>query len=585
MKPRLVLWGNNAQDARVLIALELRPEDNKVNIYTFSEDVVTEEFHRKMMDEWRDGRTVDFPEGYTVIDRELSVTESLLPEDLKVERGDVVQRAQTEWHFLVLSTKLNESYHAELGALQERVDVLEDYDNSLWDELKGFWDKVQSQVRERNLLRTHSDNLRDAINSLFEKLKKLRSRLDEEFDKVSKDNYDNFITAIAVVEKKIADGARLAPIFDELKEMQRKFRDTKLSREHRAKVWERLDGAFKAVKEKRFGPETNDDKSPLDRLQRRYDGLLGAIDKMQRSIQRDQDDLEFQNRKIERTDGQLEAQIRQAKIKMIEERVHSKVEKMTEMTTTRADLEQRIEQQRRRQGDRDKMEEAKRAAQDKIVKNMKAREESVDPDKVTRAVNTVQGEKPEKPAPSFLETMSEKIKGALEDAVDTAKSVGAAAREKLKDVAEDAIDTAKAVGIVAREKLGDFAEDAMDTAKDAGTAAKERLGNIAEDAVDTARNIADVAGEKIGAVVEQAKETVGDYFDRKDEAETEVPTATTTEEVQSPAIESETDAPLPTPMNSVELETPVIEPTIDTTVSTAVNGDDEDDEATKKEPS
>lgn len=574
MKPRLVLWGNNAQDARVLIALELRPEDNKVNIYTFSEDVVTEEFHQKMMDEWRDGRTVDFPEGYTVIDRELSVTESLLPEDLKVERGDVVQRAQAEWHFLVLSTKLNESYHEELGALKERVEVLEDYDNSLWDELKGFWDKVQSQVRERNLLRTHSDNLRDTINSLFEKLKKLRSRLDEEFDKFSKDNYDNFINAIAVVEKKIADGARLAPIFDELKEMQRRFRDTKLSREHRAKVWERLDGAFKAVKEKRFGPETNDDKSPLDRLQRRYDGLLGAIDKMQRSIQRDQDDLEFQNRKIERTDGQLEAQIRQAKIKMIEERVHSKVEKMTEMTTTRADLEQRIEQQRRRQGDRDKMEEAKRAAQDKIVQNMKAREESVDPDKVTRAVNTVQGEKPEKPAPSFLETMSEKIKGALEDAVDTAKTVGAAARERIEEVAEDAIDTAKAVGIVAREKLGDFAEDAMDTAKDAGTAAKERLGNTAKDAVDTARNIADVAGEKIGAIVEQAKETVGDYFERKDEA----PTATVAEEVQSPAIESETDAPLPTPMNRVESETPVIEPTIDTAVN-------EDDEVTKKEPS
>lgn len=439
MKPRLVLWGNDAQNERVLIALELRPEDNKVNVFTFPENVVTEEFHQKMMDEWRDGKPLDFPEGYTTTERELTVTESLLPEELKVERGDVVQRAQTEWHFMVLSTKLNESYHSELDSLKERVGKLEDYDNDLWNELKNFWDKVQSQVRERNLLKSHSDNLRDSINHLFDHMKKLRSRLDEEFDKVSKDNYDKFIEAIGAIERKISDGLRLAPIFDELKEMQRNFRDSKLSREHRSKVWEKLDAAFKAVKEKRFGPETGDDKSPLDRLQRRYDGLVSAIDKMQRSIQRDQDDLEFQNRKIERTDGQLEAQIRQAKIKMIEERVRSKEEKLNEMVGTRTELEQRMEQQRRKQSERDRVEEAKKAAQEKIAQEMKNREESVDTEKVAKAVEAIQGEhsepKPEKEQ-SLLEKIGEKLEDIVEDSVDTVRAVAEVVGEKIEDVVD-----------------------------------------------------------------------------------------------------------------------------------------------------
>lgn len=492
MKPRLVLWGNNAQNDRVLIALELRPEDNKVNIYTFPENVVTEEFHQKMMDEWRDGKPLDLPEGYAMMERELSVTDSLLPEELKVERGDVVQRAQTEWHFMVLSSKLNESYYAELGALKDRVETLESYDGSLWDELKNFWDKVQSQVRDRNLLKSHSDTLRDSINELFDRMKKLRSRLDEEFDRVSKDNYDAFINAITTVEKKIADGLRLAPIFDELKEMQRRFRDSKLSREHRAKVWEKLDAAFKAVKEKRFGPETaTDDKSPLDRISRRYEGLLAAIEKMERSIQRDQEDLEFQNRKIEKTDGQLEAQIRQAKIKMIEERVRSKDEKLTEMTTTRAELEQRMEQQRRKQSERDKMDEAKKAAQEKIALDMKAREESVDPEKVQRAVDALKTEKPaEKTESSFLENLTEQISEAFEDAVDTAKAIGIVAKDKLEDFVEEAVDKAQEVAEVAGDKIGETVEqveayfDKNETAKDAAEEVVQAAGELPEAPVE-----------------------------------------------------------------------------------------------------
>ena len=142
MKNKVVIWGTNAENEKVLIALELKADANKVILYTFPETIATDEFVNKMMNDWRDGKEVEFPEGHTTLERELSVTESLLPDDLKVERGDIIQRAQTEWHFAVLSAKLHAAYQQELAEFKEKIQSLSAYDNKIWDGLKAFWDKV-----------------------------------------------------------------------------------------------------------------------------------------------------------------------------------------------------------------------------------------------------------------------------------------------------------------------------------------------------------------------------------------------------------------------------------------------------------
>ncbi|HMN88667.1 MAG TPA: hypothetical protein PKD70_04725 [Saprospiraceae bacterium] len=437
MKPRLVLWGNNAQNERVLVALELKATENNICVYIFPEEVVIEVFYQQMMEEWRDGKPLDFPENHLIIERELSVTESLLPDDYQVERPDVVHRAQTEWHFTVLSGKVYETYQQELSELTEQISHLQAYDGSFWDQLRELWDKIQVQVRDRTLLKSHSDQLRNRCNELFARMKSLRSELDATFDRNSKDNFDKFIASIEAIEKKITDGLRLAAIFDELKELQRNFRSTKFSREHRTQAWERLDAAFKLVKEKRYGPEAGDDKSPSDRLQRRYEGLLTAIEKMERSIKRDQEELDFQNRRIERSEGQLEAQLRQAKTKMIEERIRSKEEKLREMTSTRTDLEQRVAQQHKKEEERKKIVEAKRLAQEKIAQEIKEREEALkeDAEKLAKAAESLfpdekrdtikteipRTETPDEQTPEVPENIVEKLEDLAEPVVDTAE--------------------------------------------------------------------------------------------------------------------------------------------------------------------
>ena len=479
MKTKLVLWGTDAKDERVLIAMELRPELNQVGMWLFPEEIATDEFSQKLFDEWRESKEVPFPEGFSYREQELTMTEGLLPEDIKVERGDIVQRAQAEWHFIVLSSKLKESYHSELDELKERVERLEDFDESIWDSLKGFWDKVQNQVRERNLFRDHIENLREKTNHLFDRLKELRKKMDDEFSKRSKETMQKFMGALEEVEQKAKEGLRLQSAFDELKRIQRDYRDAQMTRDHRSKVWDRLDGAFKAIKEKRFGSDSSSSEdSPLMRIKRRYDGLMEAIQKMERSIQRDRDDLDFQHKKIASTDGQLEAQIRQAKITMIDERIRSKEEKLNEMAHTRTELEARMEQMRHReakQAEKERLEVAKEHAKEKIAEQIKHQAAAMEEiaDKLEKAADSIAPAptptpepevkpepeveqapeviaepepKPEKPAPkekkprkkaTLIESISEKVEEAIEDVVDTTKAVAEVLGDKLEDAIED----------------------------------------------------------------------------------------------------------------------------------------------------
>jgi len=457
MKNKVVVWGTNAENEKVLIALELQAEANKVMLYTFPEAIAPEEFVNKMMNEWRDGKPVDFPEGYSSLERELSVTDSLLPDNLKVERGDLIQRAQTEWHFAVLSAKLHTVYQQELADFKEKVQALSSYDNKLWDSLKTFWDKVQSQSRERNLFREHADHLRDNINALFDDLKKMRSQVQSEFMESSKGVYEEFTKALDDIDARItAGGAKLNSVFEDLKQMQRRYRDARMSNEHRNQLWDRLDGAFKKAKERKFGPSANEG-SIADRHESRMKGLNEAIKRMEDSVRRDEEDLQFQQKKVNTTEGQLEAQIRMAKIKMIEERLSSKRDKLAEMNQTRLDVERQISNAKDKEAKRaekevekQKLDAAKEAAKSEIAASIKTKSEKED---------------------SLFEAASNVIGDLLMDALDTAKAVASVVADK----AEEAYEKAK-------DQAGDAYEKAAEKAKAEQVAAKEleRLKEIQE---------------------------------------------------------------------------------------------------------
>jgi len=497
MKTRLVLWGTDAKDERVLVAIALNAKESKVDIWTFPEQVATETLYNRLINEWRMGREIPFPNMFVQIERPLTLSESVLPDEIKVERPDLVNRAQTEWQFVVLSSKLYDLYDDELSHLKEKVENLSDFDKVVWEELKGFWEKVQTQIHDKNLFRDHARRLKDHTNDLFTKLKEKRKRLDDDFKTISKENATKLHEQLKSIEERVEKGLGLQPLFEELKRLQKEYRDIRLTRDDRSKVWNRLDKAFKKIKEQRYGPGYKSDYSAMERLQRRYNGLMSAVDKMEKSIGRDRRDMEFQDRRIEESEGQLESQIRQAKMKMIEERIRSKEIKLNEMLKTKAELDGRMESERKKEEARkakEELEKVKESVKEKIAEDIKHASEGRDDktDELNKAAEAIkegkqpskktQEEKQESPHPVQDETtdvqqgettdaQQDEANDAQQDEANDAQqddgvkqkveTLVKAAGEALGETVQDMTDTVKAVAVVVTDKITEAIEEKL----------------------------------------------------------------------------------------------------------------------------
>ncbi len=427
MKSKIVLWGKDSTDTRSLIAMELKPEESKIDVWVFAEPLATDELGEDLLFKWSEDKEFDLPEGFQKYETALSVAESILPDGITADKPEIVQRTQTEWQFMVLSAKLNEAYKSELEDLEDRIVNLEAYDVKAWDDLKNFWDKVREQMRERNLFKDHATALKERTNYLFDKMKGLRTALDAEFKKEAEATYNRFAERLSEIEERVAKNINLYNIFEELKALQREFHNSKFTREMRNEVWKRLDSAFKLVKEKRFGPNNNSN----DKTARRFEGLMNAIKKMEISVGRDQEELDFQNKRINSVHtGQLEAQLRQAKLKMIEERISSKQAKLNDMYKTKEELEEKMEQNKARE-EAEAAKQKERAAK-KAAQEAKAAEAKPTPKEVT----------PEVEAPKVEETVEEtveepKVETPAEEAVETPKVEEAVEEVKAEEKVED----------------------------------------------------------------------------------------------------------------------------------------------------
>lgn len=367
MKDRLVFWGKKKEGEKVLITIDLNEDDGTYQVSIMRDDVVTEDFDNLVRNQWRNGsEEVVFPEIEETFVKELSLTHPLLPIEYEVEREDLIKMAQAEWNFLVLSKRLKSTYQHELNELEERIDAIEDFSQEIWSEMKNFWNKVQNQIRENNLARRHGNEIRKKTNELFNNLKSLRAKAEDSFNQDSEAHKQKFQEKLNTIKTKMESGKSLRPLFEELKNLQKDLKKIKFTREDQNTIWNQLDGLFKEIKEKKYGHSSGSSNSPLEKTTRRLEGLNSAIEKMESSIGRDKSNLNFEQNKIQNAGGQLEAQLRQAKLSLIEERIRSKELKLDDMLKTQKQLNKRIQTLQKQEEINKK--EAERKEAEKAVK-------------------------------------------------------------------------------------------------------------------------------------------------------------------------------------------------------------------------
>lgn len=522
MKKKIVLWGEDENNKKILVALELLAKENKVNIYTFDEQLATESFYNSLMDDWRIGKEIEFPEGFKLIESPLSMTDDLLPENIKVQRSDVITRAKAEWHFVVLSSKLYDLYHSELEDFKERISKLTSFESGIFEELKGFWSKVADQARERNIFRDHADRLKNQTNELFNRLKELRSKANAEMAKVSKETMKGFNEKLDELNVKVEKGLGLNPIFEELKKMQADFKKATLSRDDRNKLWKKIDTAFKNLKEKKYGKREGDQNRD-SRLGRRYDGLMSAIEKMERSISRDKKDIDYQNKRVGETHGQLEMQIRQAKVMMIQERINSKQEKLNEMLATKVDLEKRIEKEEAKKAkaaEKKKIDKKKEELKEKIAGEISQQTEEMkeEAEKLAKAADAINKKPKEKETPkkeSMLGAISTVAGEALENVVDTVKAVSEVVGDKMGekvDEIKDKLEVDEKVESL-KEAVSELKEDISEKVDDIKSSMTEKKADGEEGLMDKIANVGKKIADEVKEVASDVKEEIKEKVD------------------------------------------------------------------------
>ena len=124
---------------------------------------------------------------------------------------------------------------------------------------------------------------------------------------------------------------------------------------------------------------------------------------MEQSIARDVKDIEFENKRIESSQGQLEAQIRVAKIRMIEDRIRSKQEKLDELLKTRVKLEKitdkikkREEKQVERAKDITRLKEEEEKIKAKIADEIHTAQDSISSEEAEKLLKAAEGIKASK---------------------------------------------------------------------------------------------------------------------------------------------------------------------------------------------
>ena len=350
MRDRFITWGHH-EGQRRLYSFELEPEDARITRRAVPAADSSEDFLQTVLTAWKQQNPVGWPAGTEVDQTGLLASGTMVPEGVELEDKLLAASAERDWPFEVVSARLRRQFGDELTELGDVIKGLEAFDEVVFERLKGAWAKVQQELTNKVLRYEHTHGLKRTSDELFRRMKELRRGKDREVRAESRGAKRELEEKLATVEGRLAATVSAKQkqdpraLFNDLKALQQELKQAKLAGPDRRALRKRLDKLFKAAKAEidASGADAGHLSQQRARLEHRLKGLEGAIKRMRHSVDRNEKDIFYENKRVERAGNQLAAQLGAAKLEMLRGRVSGKQAKLDDMLATEADLRKKLD--------------------------------------------------------------------------------------------------------------------------------------------------------------------------------------------------------------------------------------------------
>lgn len=401
MNTRLVMWGEIGTDRKALVTFNLDEETAKIHIYAFPREEVTKEVQDALFIEWKNGGDYTFPED--TIHWEIDAnSDTILPENMKVERLDTVLQSQHKWGKKLMSAKINQLLTDEVKLLEEKASVVAEYEQSLWDKAKTQWEKIASYQKKNEISWEQTSVLKDKINTVFEALKAVKRINNENDDQANAVLVKSYYKRIEDLQSKLIYNDQWKYIFEELKKMQAELKEVATIRwNHKRNLYNQLNAIFDDLRKYRMTEN-------ISKTNERIKQLTKVLSGLQDSIARDNESYQMQVDKMQHyTRGKLSTEELQTRFGFILDRTKEKETKVEGIKQTIAQLKNDIEKEKKQQVEREalklKKELEEAAKQEEIASKKLIKKE----DKTT-SENTIPEDKQESEVVK-TETKSEEV--------------------------------------------------------------------------------------------------------------------------------------------------------------------------------
>ena len=373
MNTRLVLWGEIGTDRKALIAIHLDEETAKIHIYAFPKEEVTKEIQDALFVEWKNGGEYAFPE-HTLHWEIDANSDSILPEEVKVDRLDVVLQSQHKWGKKLMSSKINQLLTDEVKLLEEKASVVAEYDQSLWDKAKAQWEKIASYQKKNEISWEQTTVLKDKINSVFEALKAVKRISNENEDQANAVLIKNYHKRIEDLQAKLIYNDQWKFIFDELKKIQTELKDASIRWNQKRAIYNQVNAIFDDLRKYRM-------TEVVSKTQGRITQLTKILEGLKDSIARDNESYQQQVEKMQHyTRGKLSVEELKSRFGDILNRTKEKEAKAEGIRQTIAQLKADIEKEKKQQAEREqqriKREQEEAAKQEEMEAKRQAKKET-----------------------------------------------------------------------------------------------------------------------------------------------------------------------------------------------------------------